>query len=84
MERSKVIFNIWLETKSRENEIQALATALKMVKIDVESSLLEIGCREKLGILDNTSRYSYEFEGVGKDFPKMIEPPKRGHPILLQ
>jgi len=73
VERPKVVFDIWLETNPEKDEIQALAIALKMIKIDVEGSLLEIGCREELGILDNTSRYSYEFEGVDKDFLKMIE-----------
>ena len=73
IEKPKAVFDLWLKTNPEKNDIQALATALKIVRIDVESSLLEIGCREEPSILDNTSRYSYEFEGVDKDFLRMIE-----------
>ena len=73
VERPKVVFDIWLETNPEKNEIQALAIALKMVEIDVESNLLEISCREEPSTSDNTSRYSYEFEGVDRDFLRMIE-----------
>ena len=73
VEKPKAILNLWLDTNPEKNEIQALATALKIARIDIENSLLETGCREESSTLYNTNKYSYELEGVDKDFLKMIE-----------
>ncbi len=69
----RTLFNTWLETNPGENEIQALSIALKNTGIKARLDLPEIVCREKQVIPSNVEEYSREFEGVDRDFVKMIE-----------
>ena len=69
----EAVFDFWLETNPEKNEIQALATALKITRIDVKNKLLKTSCREELRIINDVNEYRYEFEGADRDFLKMIE-----------
>ncbi|RLG85815.1 MAG: hypothetical protein DRO39_04690 [Thermoprotei archaeon] len=73
MREPKAVFSIWLETSPEESEIKALAIALKDTGLDIGRSTLEKGCREEQETPDSFNRYSYEFEGVDRNFLKMIE-----------